>query len=320
MSISPAAQCNYLVRVSRGAGGCWHGRADPASDDAYHPGLAGNRPEIELRDDVIMLRPTESGLSRARTPKYRDWGPPASEVSIPVGPAVSAVLAEGDVMVVSRLGTSDLAVVVLRGDALQLGLGAIACAPLGSEVTVQEDPRASEQWLYGIAATLEDPEATLVWIDLADPNCQSAINSIDDVPTKRVVIAIAGPEPAERRRMNNSIAAKRSPAWQSARWYVDVDARFATREQWVEHLRGLPKTRPTDLWVRFAVEGVTALLHEGEYRFESPWHLVVEKVYRPGIPGELSQLGLVREHPAVTKQMVMKSLRPIASRQIHFTR
>jgi hypothetical protein len=36
-------------------------------------------------------------------------------------------------------------------------------------------------------------------------------------------------------------------------------------------------------------------------------------VFTPGLPGQLSQLAIVRNHPAVSKEMVIESARMIAS-------
>jgi hypothetical protein len=102
--------------------------------------------------------------------------------------------------------------------------------------------------------------------------------------------------------------------------YIDVDERFATVEQWMEHVRGLPARRPHDLWIRVTVDPVATVLRDDEYAFVPPWHLFVLKVFRYGIPGEWSHLAIVREAPGVNKQTVIESTELVASRKIVFTR
>ena len=60
--------------------------------------------------------------------------------------------------------------------------------------------------------------------------------------------------------------------------------------------------------------GSTLMYTKVKYTFRAPWHLFVAKVFTPGIPGELSQLAVGREHPMLTAQMVVSiSTRLIAS-------
>ena len=79
------------------------------------------------------------------------------------------------------------------------------------------------------------------------------------------------------------------------------------------HRRVLPSVRPTDLYVRITVDGVTAQLREGEYAFNEPWHLFVAKVFTRGLPGEFSQLAIARDHHALTARMLMDSTLALSS-------
>jgi hypothetical protein len=99
---------------------------------------------------------------------------------------------------------------------------------------------------------------------------------------------------------------------QGFRFFVDVESRFTSREQWQNHLQELRKVRQ-DLYIRLVINGSHVEVREGQQAFKKPWHLFVEKLYRPGIPGELSQMGVACEHPAVTPTMVVDSTKQIAS-------
>jgi hypothetical protein len=112
--------------------------------------------------------------------------------------------------------------------------------------------------------------------------------------------------------MNHRVSAFRLSS-EGGRWFVDVDERFTSQEQWLAYLRALPKRRPNDLWIRFTFKDASIVLREGEYGFTNPWHLFVRRVFTPGLPGQLSQLAIVRNHPAVSKEMVIESARMIAS-------
>jgi hypothetical protein len=203
-----------------------------------------------------------------------------------------------------------------------MGLGAIAEQRLGTEVTIHEDARAFEMELYHLAATLDRADTTLVWLNSVDPDVDATIAALQYLPGTRLVVAIAGPDREKRKRMNRPVTEALMESRHTSREsvnIVDVDSRFTTSEQWIEYLRQLPKTRPSDLYVRFRLNGHEIDVHEGEQTVHKPWYLFVAKVYTPGVPGELSQLAVAREHCAITRQMVVDSTRLIASRNIGIT-
>jgi hypothetical protein len=109
--------------------------------------------------------------------------------------------------------------------------------------------------------------------------------------------------------------------------------RFVSARRWTRSLKtvtccacpvGARQTLPLrysgDLYIRFGLNGALHDVHEGEYAFTTPWHLFIEKVFTPGIPGEWSQLAIAREHPTVTAQMIVDSTKDIASRRIDIVR
>jgi len=106
------------------------------------------------------------------------------------------------------------------------------------------------------------------------------------------------------------------PHGRSSCRYVDVDARFNTREEWLDYLRTIPKSRPDDLWLRINIGVTSTTLGQGAYAFVDCWHLFVRKVHEPGLPGQLSQLGIARSHPAMTQTALIESMQAIASREI----
>ncbi len=320
MAIPAASQFDYRVVLKRDSSDGWRGRAESTANTGFHPGFAGDRPEIELAGGVISLWRTESWVGRQLNPHYRSWGEPASKVMVRVGRAIEAFVEDGDRLSVTRGGTTDLSVALFRGDALLIGLGAIAGKHPGTGLIIEEDPRAYEDRLYGVAAELERSDTNFVWLNTSDPQCESVLKGIPGSSASRLIVAIAGPDADERRRLNHRVADSGFRSSRASCTYFDVDARFTTREQWLEYLRSLPETRPSDLWIRISADGVGSVVHEGEYVFSSPWHLYVQSVCRWGCPGEWSQLAIVREHPAITKQDVIESTELLASRRISFER
>lgn len=131
-------------------------------------------------------------------------------------------------------------------------------------------------------------------------------------------MVIAGENHAERVILNRRASTVGRGSHQS-RDYIHADDRFTTCEAWAEHVRQLPRTRPADLWIRFCIRDTDVTVREGQQVLSPPWHLVVEKVYTPGIPGALSQVGVVLDHPAITSNMVIESTQMIASGRIDIT-
>lgn len=121
--IGPAGTFDYEAVLSRRPGGLWMGTAAPPVTDARHPGLAGRQPLVELCDDCVTLRRSEPRAARLNE-HYQRWGQPASRISFAVGPIVSAVVADGDVLRVTRHGGGELTVTLMRERSCLLLLGA----------------------------------------------------------------------------------------------------------------------------------------------------------------------------------------------------
>jgi len=98
----------------------------------------------------------------------------------------------------------------------------------GPGITLDEDPRAEEVSLYDLAATLDRPDTTLIWLDPSSPSLESTFSSFQhDVKSARVVVAITGQDPDTRRRLANVSLGKGIGSCE----YVDVDPRFQNRDQ-----------------------------------------------------------------------------------------
>lgn len=314
--ISPSGCFTYSTVIRRGSDGRWEGRALAAVDGTRHPGLVGDQPQLELLRGLLTLRRSESWFSRKRNRHYAQWGSPASTVRLPVGEVIEAVASEGDHLIARRTGTGDCGVELRRGGELKVGLGAVQ----GDEwLAVQDDPRAHDSSLSRMAAILDRPDTSLVWVDAADRDHEALVRRIQGVPPGPLVVAIAGQDAEARRRVNHRLSAIRLPPGSSGRWYVDVDERFTSLEEWLSHVHSIPKRRPDDLWIRFTSRSESITLREGEYGFMDPWHLFVQRVFAPGLPGALSQMAIVRAHPGVNQEMVIASARSIASGRIEIT-
>lgn len=123
--IAPSGCFTYTTVIRQGSSGRWHGRARPASNPAWHPGQAGNRPQLELVRGTLTIRCVESWISRKLNRHYAGFGQPASEVRLEVGAVVEAVAQDGDLLVAHRTGTGDCGVELRAGDGLKAGLGLV---------------------------------------------------------------------------------------------------------------------------------------------------------------------------------------------------
>ena len=310
--ISPAGWCHYRVVLGRSASGVLEGRAERNSDPDRHPGICGDRPHITLADDRVVLRSTSTArVVQILRPGGRvDWGPPSSEARLQIGAVFEAIAREGDELQVARGGTGDIALALFRGDELQIAAGALRELDLRGAVAVEEDPRVNDEDVSGVTAWLAEPASEVVWVN-ADDGAERAVAAVSAARGSIFVIAIAGRDPVVRRQLSHRLAGPLTGRAQSRR-FIDVDGRFTQREQWLDYVRNLPQTPPRDLWVKARVGEIAATLHEGESVFAAPWHLHLVRVGRRGLPGTLTQLAVVREHPALTRNLIVDSIEVIA--------
>ena len=67
--------------------------------------------------------------------------------------------------------------------------------------------------------------------------------------------------------------------------------------------------------IGFGFEAGSVSLCEGQYACEHGSDLFVGEVYRYGIPGELTRIGIARKHPALTRQDIIEATEQITGRQ-----
>ena len=316
MAIPSSGQLAYSIVVHGSPRGVWRGRADPTPESAFHPGMVGNEPDLHLSNGVLRLERTVGTHSPASW-RLREPATPVTGVAFPVG-SLGAVLNDGDRLVVSRGGTGDLGVKVVRQDAAILGLGAVI-GPFAPAIEITDDPRAHEERFYPVKRDLDDPHVTSLWLDVTDPDLDRVVEEIPDMaPGGRMVIAIAGGSADERSRLNQRLALGRRTS--TSTWYVDVHSRFATEGGWRAYIQGLPGARPDDLYIRFTIDGVHTDLQEGHYRERPPWQLYAHKVYRWGIPGEQSHVAIVQASLGLSQAALLEATNQIASRRIRIDR
>lgn len=318
MAISSAGLFNHELVIARDASGAWSGEAAPRREGARHPGLVGEQPQVTLSGGVVTLRRRASILDLFNS-HCRRGDNLAGRASFRVGDALEAVAEDGDLLRVARFGTGDFAATLFRRGHLVIGLGALLATPLGDAISIEEDPRAHEVRFYHLATDIHRPGTIVAWIDSADPNVDAAIQRLAQLPGNRSIIAIAGTDPVRQMEVHHRVAGQ-SLGGHSSREYVAVPSRFSTRAEWYSYLEQLPKSRPTDMYVRFRLGGLEVDVREDRYAFSSPWHLHVAKIYRWGTPGEMSQLAIAQSHPALDGRMVMESARQIVSGRFDFSR
>jgi hypothetical protein len=302
MAIRAEAQFNYTFRLRRGLDAVWRGEAHGAPDE---PHLVGPTPRVSLSDGVLSLTAATSlrrFLARSR------GVPMAAVASIGVGAALEAVLEDDDAIRYDRDGMGALGLVVTRGDRLVLAIGAVTPRLGDFGLAVETDPRADDVRFYYMRSLLDDPKATLVWLDPGSPEYESQLAELDRIPPHVTMVSIAA-------RADDWTAAhavnERALGTRRHRWGMNferVDTRIRTRDDFVAHLRSLPKRRPDDFFVRFTVEGCSADVREGEGLASGSWLFYVAKVASTESAWTSSQVGVAREHPALTVEALRESV------------
>ena len=317
MALPLSGQFTYSLAFHRSPDGIWRGRAAKV-EGASHPGLVGDRPRVELSKGVLRLVRTESVLSWVK-PHYRGSGRPASEVAFEVGRLADA-LEDGDLLLVSRGGTTDLGIILVRHDVLVAGLGAVT-GQFAPTINIEEDPRAHEEHLYHLKDALRDARTTVVWLEVGSPDVDGTIERLPHMtPGGRLVLAIAGESPEERRQLNNRAAGTGVIHKAASTTYVDVESRFRSEAKWRDYIEGLPSARPDDLYIRFTIGDTRIDLRKRQYAECPPWRLYASRVFRYGVPGEWSHVGIAHESLRMTQQGVIDAVELIASRRIGIRR
>lgn len=307
--IGPGGTFHHEAVLRRRPGGVWRGRAEPARIDVGHPGMAGRRPLVDLCGDRVTLRRSESIFARLNE-HYQRWGQPASRVSFAVGPVVSAVVEDGDLLRVTRAGTGDFIVTLTRGQRCLVALGAIV-GQLGPTILLEEDPSPERREGWLAARLLDAPGTNFVWLDSSDSEIERQVDAMVEHRGKRLVVAIAGPDPQTRMRLNRQVA-ERSRRLFASMSFFDVPEHFATRDAWLASVHR-PIPSGADALIRFTMAGKVVELRPGESAWLEPWHLHVARVGQFGGDGRLSSAGMALAHPAVTTEMLVTSSDAVAS-------
>jgi len=310
MVIHSSGLFDHRASLRRHRAGVWRGRAEPNQQEET---LVGDAPHLEL---------SEGNLALARA--QFDWlgvfkrDPLTARVSFGVGGAFEAVLENDDVIRTCRAGTGDLAAMLTRNGQLVMALGAVDGLLVPAGIAVEMDPRAREVDFYPVAWMVQKPDVKLFWLDPDDPHLDRRLDEIRCAPPEvtTVILVARGGDRAKVTALNQRAVSSRRPtgSW----WFQVAPERVRTEAELMAYLEQLPKTRPDDLWLRFTIDGRTFEVREGEYQLHDPWHLFVAKVYTPGTPGEFSQLGVARVHPALMADVFTSSVQRIATGSINF--
>jgi hypothetical protein len=227
-------------------------------------------------------------------------------VSVRVG-RLETVLDDGDRLLLNRGPTGDLALRVVRQGTRIAGFGAVT-GHFTPTVHAAEDPRVLEEHLYHLHHMLADPAVCVVWLDVADPLCDRLVDSIPDMaPGGRLLVLIAGGDAEARRRVNHRVGSPGRRAKASSGRFVDVGDGFRTEAEWRGYIDGLPRARPDDVYIRFTIDGVAIDLRERHYEEHPPWQLYVHNVYRQGVPGTLSGVGIVAASLGMTQAAIVET-------------
>jgi hypothetical protein len=285
--------------------------------------MLGSQPLFALEKGHILLRSTETRFSALTNAHFREWGLPSASASFEVGHSPAAVIQERDRLSFHRLGTGDMALTIMRNESLVLGIGSLVGLPLGRQIEVEDDIRIKEMQLYDLADRFDwiaDLESHVIWIELGQGNLRAQLEAMNRIPrSEYAIVAIKGVTNEEgeltvapglyEKLLNYDIADSTS--------YCEVDARFADKQAWINYVKGLPRGGPKDLRLSFAIGSERKELREGEEAFIGEYYARVERVYRNGIPGELSSLAIARMSPTLTKEIVIESSKLVANAKDH---
>jgi hypothetical protein len=285
----PGRSCYHYETVAHaGRDGEWSGFAE---DDGT-PSLLGSRPSVVVSNGrVTMTR---------RAHQARE-GSPTSKASFDGGEALAAVLRQGDRVACWRTPTAEIGLSVTRAGSLVLALGAVGGAP-GDGITVDHDPRVEECELAGHVRYIDRPRTRIVWLDPSRPSeLEAGLREIDgDLAGVNVLaIVVRTDDPRINHQLNRRTMGRRQPGL-GATVFLTAAERFTSVEAWLQYSRGLSRERPRDLWLRVRSGSHDCLVPEGTTAAVDGWLVHVLRVYEPGLPGRLSQLGLVAADAGVT--------------------
>lgn len=307
--IGPGGTFSYEAVLGAGL----RGRADAQPSGPGYPGTVSDRPMIQVAAGIVVIERAESEAER-RNPEYERWGQPASRLTMKVGPLLSALAAEGDRLQVSRHGTGDLSVELLRDGQTLLGLGAIAREHQPGLVVEPPSDEDHDELLY-IARNLDRPGARFVWLNALDPALDQRIAELNTLACSHLLLSIAGPDEASRIGVSRRTAMRRRRLGKGPTITCTVPSRFTTEEAWLTHLRALRDGPSIVRAVRVRIADEVTVLRAGESASCAPWHLHVARTEQGGEPGSLQNVGIALAGDSVTLALLIESSETVAGRR-----
>jgi hypothetical protein len=297
----PAKSCFEYHAVLYGDGdGTWRGTAHDDGSES----LLGSGPAVVVSQGCVTLTRNSSQIGNPS---------PVSTASFDGGNALQAVLRDGDRLSCWRQATSEIGMSVTRADSLVLGLGTLGRVP-GDGVTIDCDPRVKETELAREIRYIDRPGTRILWLDPDKPReLQAQLGELDGdfSGVKVLAIVVRTDDPAVRVELNRRTMERDRPTL-GAMVFYNAPKRFSSVEQWLQYGRTLSTQRPRDLWLRIRSGDEERCVSQETSAIVGSWLAYVLRVYEPGTPGQLSQLGLVRAESAVTPAMLASSTASVA--------
>ena len=281
-------------------GGNWAGVAD----DDGSASLLGSAPSVVVINGRVTMTRRERG-SRQRTE--------VSQTSFDGGDALKGVLRDGDHLACWRDGTAEIGLSVSRAGSLVLGLGTLGQTP-GNHITIDHDPRVEETQLAREIRYIDRPGTHIVWLDPDRPtDLEAHLRELDgELPGVNVLaIVVRTDDKAISHELNRRTMGRHRPGL-GATVFLTASKRFSGVDEWLQYGRALPTERPRDLWLRMRSGKSEYVVREGTTASVDGWLMHVLRVYEPGIPGRLSQVGLVAAEAGVTSAMLERSTAAVA--------
>jgi hypothetical protein len=274
-------------------------------DEDRSASLLGSRPSVVVTSGrVTMTRRWHAILNRSQ----------ASRASFDGGEALRAVLRQGDRLACWRDGTAEIGLSVTRRGSLVLGLGALGHTP-GGDITIDHDPRVEEGELACSVRYIDRPGTHIVWLDPdRSSELEGHLRELDgDLTGVNVLAIVVRTDDAAVSLELNRRTMGRHRSGLGATVFLTAEERFSDVEEWLQYGRALSTERPRDVWLRVRIGKRECLVPEGTTATVDGWLVHVLRVYEPGMPGRLSQVGLVPADAGVTPAMLECSTAAVAS-------
>jgi hypothetical protein len=300
MAIAPWSCYRYDTVLHADREGNWAGVAD----DDGSASLLGSGPSVVVIDGrVTMTRRQRETLKRRVV----------SQTSFDGGETLKALLRQGDRLACWRGGTGEIGLSVSRAGSLVLGLGTLGDMP-ASDISIHHDPRVEERELACEIRYIDRPGTHIVWLDPDRPSdFEAHLRKLEGaLPIVNVLaIVVRTDDNAVSLELNRRIMGRHRPGL-GATVFLRAAKRFSGVEEWLQYGRALSTEPPRDLWLGIRSGKCECLVPEGTTATVDGWLLHVLRVCEPGLPGRLSQLGLVAASAGVTAAMLERSTEAIA--------